>query len=386
MKRILIFNDSLEMGGTEKLLVDLLNHLVAKGCEVTLLLPQQSEKNVLLSQVGSAVKIRYIYASASSRMKRKIGETLMVFYPRLFNWLKGIKASDYDHVICFKETFYARIFSKMKVPKLLWIHNILYRRQYEIRSLKERLAVWLNKWQLRTVQRSYDRFDTVVCVSQAALNAYLDVLHDGKMPKQDIRIIYNAIDLSQITEKAKEPIVPLPQSRTNFILITRLSPEKRTDRLLRAADRLKQDGYDFHVYILGEGLDSPEMKQTLQQQGLGETVSLLGRVDNPFPYILQSNWLLCVSERESFSLTLLEAMALKTPVIATDCGGPADIVDGGKYGILVANSGEGVYEGMKSVLVDPTLSVRYSAHLDEAVVRFDYSGWHRKIDELLSIE
>lgn len=385
MKRILVFNDSMEMGGTEKLLVDLLNHFVSKGCEVTLLLPQQSDKDVLLAQVDPAVKVSYLYASTASRLKKKVGENVMIFCPRLFLWLKGIRAGDYDHVICFKEAFYARMFSKMKVHKLLWIHNILYRRQYEIRSLKERLAVWLNKKQLRTVQHSYDRFDTVLCVSQACLDAYLNVLHEGKMPAQDIRILYNAIDLSQVVEKSKEPLHTLPQDTINFILITRLSPEKRTDRLIRAADRLKQEGYNFHVYILGEGLDSPEMYRILDQRELTKTISCLGRIDNPFPYILQSNWLLCVSERESFSLTLLEAMALKTPVITTDCGGPADIVDGGKYGILVANSSEGVYEGMKAVLDDPSLSVRYSQNLDEAIHRFDYKGWHRKIDGLLGI-
>jgi glycosyltransferase involved in cell wall biosynthesis len=77
-------------------------------------------------------------------------------------------------------------------------------------------------------------------------------------------------------------------------------------------------------------------------------------------------------------------MALKTPVITTDCGGPRDIIDNGRYGILVDNSAEGVYQGMKMVLDNPTLSVRYSADLDKAVARFDYQGWLSKVEEIIS--
>ncbi len=239
----------------------------------------------------------------------------------------------------------------MKVRKILWIHNIIYRRKYEINSFRERLSVWLNIIQLSKVQRSYDSFDKVICVSDAAKNAYIDVLHEGMMPKQDIGVLYNAIDLTQVVEKSKEPILDIPQDRTNFILITRTSPEKRVDRLINAAARLKDDNYNFHIYIFGDGMDSPGMKDMLSKRDLLENITLKGgRVDNPFPYVLQCKWSLCVSERESFSLVLLESMALKTPVITTDCGGPPrDIVDGGKYGLLVDNSTEGgVYQGDES--------------------------------------
>jgi glycosyltransferase involved in cell wall biosynthesis len=307
----------------------------------------------------------------------------MVFFPRLFARWKGVKARDYDLIACFKETFYARIFSNMPVPKLLWVHNILYRRRYEVRSFRERVSVWLNKKQLRTVQQSYPCFDKVVCVSEAARNAYLDVVHDGHTPKQNIGMLYNAIDFSSLRKKAEEPINSLPQERTNFILITRASPEKRTDRLIAAAARLQKEGYDFHVYIIGDGMDSEQMKQNVSESDLQDKITLMGRMENPYPYILQCQWSLCVSERESFSLTLLESMALHTPVITTDCGGPREIVDEGKYGLLVENSGEGVYVGMKAVLDNPALAADYSTHLDEAVTRFDYQVWLNNVDGLL---
>lgn len=383
MKRILFFNDGMEMGGTEKLLVSLLNYLVTKGDDITLLLPQPSDKNVLLKGVSLDVSVKYLYKANVSHLNKKTGENLMVFFPCIFAGWKGIKAKDYDLIVCFKESFYARIFSKMRIPKILWIHNLLYRRKYEVNSFRDKLSVWLNKKQLKIAQRSYDRFDKVICVSDSAKSAYLNVLHDGRMPDQDIRVLYNAIDLTGIEKKAQDAITDLPQGQTNFILITRISPEKRTDRLFRAANRLKDEGYDFHVYLMGEGMDSEQMKNSLASMGLTDKITPIGGTENPFPYIIQCNWSLCVSERESFSLTLLESMALKTPVITTDCGGPHDIVDGGKYGLLVENSGEGVYTGIKAVLDNPSLSVKYSADLDKAVARFDYQGWLKSVDKLL---
>lgn len=385
MKRILFFNDGMETGGTEKLLVCLLNHLAGKGCVITLLLPMPSEKNILIEEISQSITIKYIYKENTSHLKRKLGENFMVFFPRLFAKWKGIKESDYDHIVCFKETFFARIFSKMQLPKILWIHNILYKRIYETDSLRDKFSAWLNKKQLKFVQASYNHFDKIICVSDAAKNAYLSVLHNGTSPNQDIRVLYNAIDLTKAIEKSKQTIETLPQGQTNFILLTRTSPEKRTDRLISAARRLKEEGYDFHIYIIGEGMDSQSIQDSIAILHLQDSITLKGRIDNPFPYILQCKWSLCVSERESFSLALLESMALKTPVITTNCGGPGDIVDGGKYGILVDNSTEGVYQGIKMVLDNPTLSVKYSSDLDKAVARFDYQGWLKSVEKLLAV-
>lgn len=386
MKHILFFNDGLAMGGTEVLLVDLLNHLVNKDCKITLLLPQPSSKDVLLGQLSSNISVIYLYPENISHIKKKLWENIMIFCPRFFLKKKRIETSDYDMVVCFKETFFARIFSKMKLPKILWIHNILYRREYEVNSFRDKMSVWLNKIQLKKVQQSYNTFDKVICVSDAAKEAYLDILHDSCVPKQDIRILYNALDLSKVKEKAKQSIdETIPQDVQSFILITRTSPEKRIDRLVSAVSRLKSEGYRFLVHIIGEGMDSQAMKDDVSKMDIEDIVLLKERIENPFPYVLQSKWSLCVSERESFSLVLLESMAVGTPVITTNCGGPRNIVADGKYGLLVENSADGVYNGMKAVLDEPSLSVKYSERLGEAVARFDYNGWLKSVEQLLDI-
>lgn len=388
-KRILFLNDSLALGGTEKLLVSLLNHLVEKKCEVTLILPVESEENVLLPELSEEVKIIYLYEAEDSRFKRKMGEVRMIFRTKKFLAKKGIDEFDYDEFVCFKEGFYAKMFSEMNKPKTLWLHNILYVREYNPKGLKERFLAWLNKKEVAKVQESYALYDRVISVSEACKHSYMNVVFGGSLPIQDIRIVPNAIDLEKVRELSKEYISDdLSTPKTKFVLLTRMSPDKRIDRIFSASARLVQDGYEnFVVNILGSGTDNEEFQEQVAHLGLENVVTLLGKKDNPYPYVKQSDWLLCISERESFSLAVLEAMTLDVPVMTTDCGGPANLIENGKYGLLVDNSGDGVYEGMKSILEDKdaTLSEKYSTNLSKVASRYDFAGWHKTVDKLLSV-
>lgn len=384
MRRILIFNDSMQMGGTEKLLLSFLDYLIEKGCLATLLLPQQSDKDILIAQINKEIEVKYIFAQNTSYLKRKCAEALLIFSPSLFNLLFKIKYNDYDTIICFKDSYFAPIFAQSKAEKILWIHNILYKRHYEIRSLKERIAVWLNKNQLRNMYKAYKTYDSIVCVSKACKKAFVDIVYKEFTPNTKIEIIHNGIDFGQIISKSEEFEAKSPKVTPNFILITRNTPEKRIDRLLYAAQKLHDDGYIFHVDIIGD-VNTDELASQIDKTSLNSIITLHGQINNPLPYISKSDWLLCVSERESFGLTLLEAMALDVPVITTDCGGPSDIVGNSKYGLIVENNSEGVYKGMRMVLDNPTLSEHYKVTQKSALQSFSKTVWLKKIDTLLNL-
>lgn len=69
---------------------------------------------------------------------------------------------------------------------------------------------------------------------------------------------------------------------------------------------------------------------------MSDQVALLGHVDNPLPLMRAADALVLASEREGFSIVLVEAMACGTPVVSTDCPhGPAELLDAGRYGHLV---------------------------------------------------
>lgn len=373
------------MGGTEILLVNLLNHLVERdNCRVTLLLPNPSEKNVLLSRVSDKVEIKYLFKEEQVGLKRVFYKNLLIFLPALYSRLVKFRENDYDQIVCFKDCFHSIMFSQMKLFKVLWIQNQPFVRNYTSHSVREWLGYTLNRLQIVKMTRSFDKYDKVVCVSDSSKEGYINIYHRGKSQKELI-VLYNALDLSNIVKKAEEPLVRKDVEGLKFIVVIRLSYEKTVGRVILAVERLLAEGYKLNVTILGDGMEFDNLQNQIKNRGLEQEVFMLGRVDNPFPFMKNADWFLCPSSRESFALTLLESITLGTPVITTQCGGPEDVVGHGKYGILTENSQEGVYQAMKKVLDDPSLRAHYVRTQEECLSRLDYSRWLKEVESILEL-
>lgn len=372
------------MGGTEILLVNLLNHLVTKNCAVTLLLPNPSDKNVLLERVSPDVSVKYIFPEMQTGLKRWIYKNILIFYPRLFAQLIKFDDSQYDQIVCFKDCFYSILFSKSILNKYLWIQNQPFVRDYSSNSIKEWLSYKLNKKQIERMNKSFDTFDRIICVSDSCRDAYIDIYRNGESNSK-LEVLYNALDLSSIHQKANMHIDLPEPTCLSFIVVIRLSYEKTVDRVILATDMLRKEGYNFEIRILGDGAEFDKLQSLIKEYNLSDYITMYGRVENPFPYMKRADWFLCPSSRESFALTLLESISLGTPVISTDCGGPADVIARGKYGVFVENSLEGVYEGMKKVLDDPSLLPYFVSTTDQNIGRFDYKKWLWEVDRILEI-
>lgn len=151
MKRILIFNDCFYLGGTEILLVNLLNHLVNdKNCDVSLLLPNPSSRNALLEKVSPKVTVKYIYPQELTGLKKTLYKNIQIFTPKLYAKLVGLQFDKYDLVVCFKDCFYSILFSQLAQPKIIWIHNQPFERDYTGNSLKE-------KWHFGSIDATSER-------------------------------------------------------------------------------------------------------------------------------------------------------------------------------------------------------------------------------------
>lgn len=383
-KRFLVFNDCFYMGGTEILLVNLLNHLIEKNHEVTLLLPNPSDENVLLSRVSTKVNVEYLFANELTGIKKLFFKNLLIFFPKLYRTFLNFSHKKYDSLVCFKDCFHSIMFADLQIPKILWIQNQPFERDYTSNNLKEFLGYGLNRYQIRRMNNSFEKYDQVICVSDSSKDGYIKYYNKG-VQKRDIKVLYNALDLSDIKIKAEEKIEYSFSSGLKFITVIRLSYEKTVDRLIRVADRLRNERYDFSITILGDGIEFENLTNLIAKYDLNDRVFMLGRVENPFPFVQKADWFVCPSSRESFALTLIESITLRTPVITTECGGPEDVVGRGKYGILTENSEQGVYNGMKKVLDDQALLQFYMAKKDECLERFDYNKWLSEVDTILDI-
>jgi glycosyltransferase involved in cell wall biosynthesis len=131
-------------------------------------------------------------------------------------------------------------------------------------------------------------------------------------------------------------ILPAPPKDEPYIFSSgRLIEYKATDLLIRAFARVPDSG--IRLFITGDGPKKIELSALIATLGLGERVQLLGRVSRAENHRLMSQSLFCVfpALREAFGHVNLEAMAAWKPVVATDWGGPKDLVVDGVTGFKV---------------------------------------------------
>lgn len=168
---------------------------------------------------------------------------------------------------------------------------------------------------------------------------------------------------TRIPDPGSAPVsLPLPPGVPVVGLVGRLQPWKGQDRLLRAQALLRERGIRFHTLIVGgdaHGLSSEyaeSLRPLVAQLGLGDAVTMTGQVPDAGPYIELMDILVNASDPEPFGIVLLEAMARGVAVVAVDSGGPAELIEDRRTGLL-ASSGEpaALAQALEPLLASPRL-------------------------------
>ncbi len=164
------------------------------------------------------------------------------------------------------------------------------------------------------------------------------------------------------------PLAELPAGTLLVGLVARLQPWKGQDRLVRAAALLRERGHNVDVLLVGGdswGL-APQyataLPKLIAELGMQEHVTMTGEVADAGPYIDRMDVLVNASDPEPFGIVLLEAMAREVAVVAVDRGGPREIVDDGRTGVL-ARSGEpsALADAIEPLLASEELRARLAA-------------------------
>lgn len=190
-------------------------------------------------------------------------------------------------------------------------------------------------------RRLLRKMDAVVVVS-APLR---DRLEKAGVPTERIHRIANAVDVTRIAEAARKGRAPVrlgwkfdPEDRV-LLCVGRLSPEKGQDLLLEAfATWQSQPGCPrVHLVFVGDGALRPSLEARAKQlRMLGTRVFFAGWRSDPHACIGAADAIVLPSRTEGLPIVLLEAMAAQRPVLATNVGDVAEVLDGGTYGGLVA--------------------------------------------------
>lgn len=167
-------------------------------------------------------------------------------------------------------------------------------------------------------------------------------------------IIYNPIDRNHIINLSKINTSAFPKSpsRKRIITLGSLIEIKGYDRLLRIAKILKNIHHiNFELLILGEGKLRKTFENFIKLNGLCNHVYLVGYINNPYPYILNSDIYVCSSYGEGYNTAITESLILGKAIVSTNCSGVKEqLGDNCEYGICTPNTEEGLLEGIIKML------------------------------------
>jgi glycosyltransferase involved in cell wall biosynthesis len=219
---------------------------------------------------------------------------------------------------------------------------------------KKYMAKYILPWLMRFF---YPRAHAIVCVSQGVASDIREVV--GNL--STISVIYNPVTSEKIYQQAKES----PGSdeylfgthQATILAVGRLVKAKDYHTLLKAF-ALVLPTVKARLIILGEGPQEHDLKELVLRLNIGQYVNFLGFKSNPYAYMARASVFVLSSVREGFGNVIVEAMACRAPVIATNCkSGPGEIIEDGVNGFLVPVGDEQCLANvMIKVLQNPLLA------------------------------
>lgn len=317
---------SFTVGGIEKLLVDMINYQAAEGKnKVYLCVINNHYDKELLDQIDSSVKVVLLNRPKGGKKIKYISE-----------YTKFALSNDIDVVHC--QGINAVKFSiplKLLKPKVKIFNTIHDVREYLLMSKKE---VLIDKYICKKI----------IAISDSVKS---EILSRG-IDKNKVIKIYNAINLNKFKSDSLKIF-----DKENIILgnVARLMPEKKgQDLLIQAVSKLKKKYPKIKCILAGDPAGGDKsildnLKALTSKYDVEENIVFTGNVSDVPSLLKQIDIFIMPSRFEGFGISLIEAMAMGKPCIASDIDGPKEIIKENKYGILFKT---GDYEDLVIKLED----------------------------------
>lgn len=381
---ILIFSQAMELGGVERSLLGLLDSIDYNRYDVDLflmrhngeLMPYLNPKANLLPEISQYASLAIPMASLiksgqfgvlCGRLQGKLAArrfdkqhpsdqpsivALTYSHKHTLNSMPLISGKTYDLAISFLTPHYfAR--ERVKAKKYAaWIHT-----DYTALSLDHaaELAMW-------------GEYDAICGVSEQASKSFQTAFPElaGK-----VQTIENTLSKELIYKQAKEPQTDMPADGSIVLLsVGRFCDAKNFDNVPDICRRLVEDGLDVKWYLIGYGGDEPLILQKIAEAGMADRVIILGKKDNPYPYMRACDLYVQPSRYEGKAVTVREAQLLGKSVVITNYATSGSQLENGVDGVIVPMDNAGCAAGITALLRD---SVRMQ-QLSENCKKQDYTN------------
>ena len=354
-KKIAFYVESMVVGGAEKVLIDLVNHLDPEKYEISVIsIFRHSVYTDYTFQFDSffAKHIRYCWLiDNKNRLQYKM-------FNHAFAQGKGKKLyhkyirEKYDIEVAFYEGFPTAFLSYSDNPdsrKIAWLHTD-----------NHRLYQGKTQSQLDKMRKIYEAYDIVAGVSDSVIDSF-----HAYFPDMKTTTVYNLVDEQAIMERAEEDCIPKPDRGTRFLTVGRLIPVKGYDRFLYCMKKLHDEGYGVEAQMIGDGFCRNKLEKIISENHMEPYVQMLGMQNNPYPFMKAADYLVCSSLAEGFSTVVLEALVCGLPVLATECAGMREIFGEYECGVISDNSDEGIYMMMRKILDEPDCHQRFVSQISQ---------------------
>lgn len=362
---LIIMPGSMELGGVERSLIGLLSSLDYDHFDVDLFL--YGHHGPLLSMIDPRVNIlpeckelAYLRESFSNKLRhgcyysaalRLRDACLSVFHETSNDrtWAQVMRhctkplKKHYDAAMSFFLPFDFLDEQVDASVKIGWIHT-----DYSIEKTEHTFLL-----------EQYEKLDIIVAVSESCRKSFCSVF--PQLEKQVI-VVENILPAVLVRSGADEFSVEgemLPKG-IRLLSIGRYCTAKNFDNVPDICSRLIQSGLDVYWYIIGFGSDEQLIRQRIAEAGMENRVILLGKKENPYPYIKACDLYVQPSRYEGKCVTVREAQMLGKPVVITRYATSASQLEEDVDGVIVPMDNEGCAEGIKTLIRDPEKMFRLS--------------------------
>lgn len=205
----------------------------------------------------------------------------------------------------------------------------------------------------------------IVAVSQGVADSMAEVC---SLPRESISVIPNPLRMMSpeaLTAEEHDALSGWLAAPIRIIAVGSLKRQKRYDVLIRAISMVRES-HDARLLVLGEGALRKNLEALVAELSLEEAVFLPGFKPNTATFLQHASLFVLSSDWEGFGNVVVEALAMGTPVVSTDCpSGPAEILENGRFGTLVPpRSPEALAEAILAALSSPVDTGRLKARAE----------------------